>query len=152
MEEDKVKSSEEKLDPKKRLQEAGGLWSHVSTELVALDGKIEEVYKNVLDMKNEFSDRTDKLSDKISSESSTITDKLKDLEQRLREYMDQSIDKFSHKVKSSFLGWILTAVFAVAAIASIMGDDVSSKMRFAVFAGVAVLIALILIIFKTKER
>lgn len=152
LEEDKVKSSEEKLDPKKRLQEAGGLWSHVSTELVALDGKIEEVYKNVLDMKKEFSERTINLSDKISTESSSIGDKLKDLEQRLREYMDQSIDKFSHKVKGSFLGWILTAVFAVAAIASIMGDEVSSKVRFGVFVVSAILVILVLVFFTKKKH
>lgn len=152
LDEDKVKSSEEKLDPKLRLQEAGGLWSHVSTELVALDGKISEVYKNVLDMKKEFSERTDKLSDKISTESSSITDKLKDLEERLIEYIDGSLAKFGHIVESKFLGWLLTSVFAVAAIASIMGDDVSSKMRFAVFVGAAVIIMLVLFIFKFKKR
>jgi deoxycytidine triphosphate deaminase len=71
-----VCSSLEQIDPKKRLSEAGYPFNLISTELVELDGKFEVVSSDVKLLKGEFEKRTKELSESISKETKTLTDKL----------------------------------------------------------------------------
>jgi hypothetical protein len=60
-----VKSSIEKIDPKKQLKEAGYPFNYIGTELTELQGKFELVSKDMLLIKEEFSKTTDLLSKRI---------------------------------------------------------------------------------------
>src|SRR3989442_814518 len=67
-----VRSSIDKLDPKKQLREAGYPFDHIGSELVHLDGKFEMVSKDVLLLKNDFERKTSELSKKIESETASV--------------------------------------------------------------------------------
>lgn len=73
-----ISSSFHRLDPKKQLKEAGYPFDHIGTELTTLHGKFELVSSDVRMMRDEFSKRTNELSTKIQTETSTLSGKLEE--------------------------------------------------------------------------
>ncbi len=71
-----VSSSVEKLDPTKRLQEAGYPFNHIAIELTELHGKFEIVSTDVRLLKDEFSKLDGRLSKKIDEETSSLSEKI----------------------------------------------------------------------------
>jgi deoxycytidine triphosphate deaminase len=91
-----ISSSFDKIDPKKQLKEAGYPFDHIGTELMALHGKFEVVSSDVRMMKDEFSRRTSELSEKIVSETKTLSDKLESTRTSVLERVEILFDrKFS---------------------------------------------------------
>lgn len=88
-----VASEVEKLDPKERLQEAGYPFNHIGTELTTLDGKFEVVSTDVAAMKEEFSRRSNELSDKIDGETKTLSEKLDEVYGSTLEKMENFWDR-----------------------------------------------------------
>lgn len=78
-----VGSSIEKLDPKKRLQEAGYPFNHIGTELTELHGKWEIVSADVRMLKGEF-ERLDKtLTKKIEQETGSLLSRINEVSANL---------------------------------------------------------------------
>jgi len=73
-----VASSIEKLDPRKRLQEAGYPFNHIATELTELQGKFEVVSADVRVLKDEFAKLDTRLSSKIEQETSSLLGRISD--------------------------------------------------------------------------
>ncbi len=88
-----VSSSFGRIDPKKQLQEAGYPFDHIGTELTTLHGKFEVVSADVRMMKEEFSRRTAELSDKIASETTTLSTKIQETRESLIEKVEALFDR-----------------------------------------------------------
>ena len=102
-----IASSVDKLDPKKRLREAGYPFDHISTELMELHGKWEVVSSDVRLIKEDFKKQADALSTKISDETSSIS-------KRLDEFRETFFERVEVLFQKKFL-WIvgvLVAAFA----------------------------------------
>lgn len=104
-----VSSSFDKLDPKKQLREAGYPFDHIGRELVDLHGKFEVVSKDVLLLKEEFHKRTDELSAKIATETTTLSEK-----------MDEFRQSFFERVEAIFTQKFMRVVGCVIGAISIM--------------------------------
>jgi len=88
-----VESSIEKMDPKLRLKEAGYPFDHISTELTTLHGRFELVSSDVAAMKEEFSKRTEQLSEKIDSETVTLSKKIDEMYNNVLDKMEAFFQK-----------------------------------------------------------
>lgn len=85
----KVKSSLDKSNPVQQLKEAGYPFNYISTELVELHGNLETVSKDFGILKREI----DHLSDKIETETKTLTDKIQEGQQNLMEKVENLFSK-----------------------------------------------------------
>jgi len=78
-----VASSVEKLDPTKRLQEAGYPFNHIGTELITLHGKFEAVSTGVTALREEFEKLDTRLSGKIEHETKSLLDRINETSKSL---------------------------------------------------------------------
>ncbi len=101
-----ISSSVEKLDPKKQLREAGYPFDHIGTELTELDGKFQTVSSDVRMMKNEFERKTGELSQKIESETSTLTSKIDETRKNVLEKVEALFDRKFLRVGGAIVGAI----------------------------------------------
>jgi deoxycytidine triphosphate deaminase len=97
-----ISSSFDRLDPKKRLQEAGYPFSHIGSELVELQGKFEIVSADVRLLKDEFKRTTDELSAKIGEETKAISSRLDVLNRTF-------LDKIEQVFQKKFM-WVVGAI------------------------------------------
>jgi deoxycytidine triphosphate deaminase len=144
-----VCSSFDKLDHTSQLREAGYPFDHIGTELVALHGKFEVVSKDVMLLKDEFNKRTNELSEKIVSETQTVTSKVEEFARHCFE-----------RVEAMFNRKFLRAVGVVIAAIPIMyglwvflkGTSLGENFIgvIAVVAGIAVFLVTYLISARTK--
>jgi len=105
--EDKVISSSfHRLDPKKQLKEAGYPFDHIGTELTTLHGKFEIVSTDVRMMREEFSKRTNELSTKIQTETSTLAGKLEEDRKNILERVEALFDRKFLRVVGIIMGAI----------------------------------------------
>jgi deoxycytidine triphosphate deaminase/uncharacterized membrane protein len=88
-----ISSSFDRIDPKKQLREAGYPFDHIGTELTTLHGRFEVVSTDVRMMKDEFNRRTTELSERISTETNTLTSKLEETKERLIEKVEAFFDR-----------------------------------------------------------
>jgi deoxycytidine triphosphate deaminase len=102
-----VASSTDRVDPKKRLQEAGYPFNYIGTELTTLDGKFATVSTDVRMMRDEFRASTADLSEKIKSETTAIAYKLeeerKNILERVEGLFSQKILKLGGSIVSGIL-------------------------------------------------
>ncbi len=101
-----VSSGLDKIDPKKQLREAGYPFDHIGTELTALHGKFEVVSSDVLMMKDEFSRRTNELSDKIVSETTSLSGKIEETRDSVLEKVETLFDRRFSVVVGLIIGAI----------------------------------------------
>jgi len=101
-----ISSSFHRLDPKKQLKEAGYPFDHIGTELTTLHGKFEIVSTDVRMMRDEFSKRTDELSRKIQTETSTLAGKLEEDRKNILERVESLFDRKFLRVGGIILGAI----------------------------------------------
>jgi deoxycytidine triphosphate deaminase len=107
-----VDSGFDKLDPKKRLREAGYPFDHISTELTELHGKWEVVSSDVRIIKDDFKKQVDALSTKITEETSSIS-------KRLDEFRETFFERVEMLFQKKFLWIVGVLVAAFAFIATI---------------------------------
>lgn len=100
----KVKSSLDKSDPVQQLKEAGYPFNHISTELIELRGNIETVSKDFGHLKREI----DQLSDKIDTETRTLTEKIQEGQQNLLEKVENLFSNKFYKIAGVIIGSITT--------------------------------------------
>ncbi|MCX5655113.1 MAG: hypothetical protein NTY65_10750 [Planctomycetota bacterium] len=129
-----VCSSVEQIDPKKHLSEAGYPFNHISTELVDLHGKFEVVSTDVRMLKNEFEQRTNDLSEKIASETKTLTEKL-------AQFTAQCFDKVELIFQRKFMQAIAAIIAGISALFGIYGTLKSANVADNVLAGAALAVA-----------
>lgn len=101
-----VSSSFDQIDPKKQLREAGYPFDHIGTELTTLHGKFEVVSADVRMMKEEFSRRTTDLSDKIASETTTLSRKIEETRDGILEKVEALFTKKFYAVAGVIIGAI----------------------------------------------
>ncbi len=101
-----VSSSFDKLDPRKQLREAGYPFDHIGTEIVNLHGKFEVVSKDVILLKDEFQRRTNELSEKIMTETGTLTEKLNEFRRNLLDRVEAIFAKKFMQVVGVMIGAI----------------------------------------------
>lgn len=125
-----VHSSINKLDPKKRLEEAGYPFNHISTELYSLHGRFETVSKDVLLLKDQFDKISVELGNKIEKETSDLSQSISNL----KEYFTDKIDYvFSNKF-NRFIGVtiggvsILISLYAFAEKSNLSGTVIGGGM------------------------
>jgi hypothetical protein len=101
-----VSSSFDQIDPKTQLREAGYPFDHIGTELTTLHGKFEVVSTDVRMMKEEFSRRTTDLSDKIASETTTLSRKIEETRDGILEKVEALFSKKFYAVAGVIIGAI----------------------------------------------
>jgi deoxycytidine triphosphate deaminase len=101
-----VSSGFERLDPKKQLREAGYPFDHIGTELTTLHGKFEVVSTDVRMMRDEFQRRTEEVSQKIQTETQTLSTKLEDTKKSLLETVESLFDRKFLRVAGIIIGGI----------------------------------------------
>ena len=101
-----VSSGFERLDPKKQLREAGYPFDHIGTELTTLHGKFEVVSTDVRMMRDEFQRRTEEVSQKIQTETQTLSTKLEDTRKSLLETVESLFDRKFLRVAGIIIGAI----------------------------------------------
>jgi deoxycytidine triphosphate deaminase len=101
-----VSSSFAQLDPKKQLREAGYPFDHIGTELITLHGKFEVVSTDVRLMREEFQRRTGELSDKIHSETNSLSIKLEEMRKNLLDTVEHLFDRKFLRIVGIIIGAI----------------------------------------------
>jgi deoxycytidine triphosphate deaminase len=101
-----ISSSFDKLDPKKQLREAGYPFSHIGTEITTLHGKFEVVSSDVRLMRDEFHQRTEQLSAKIQTETSTLAGKIEEERRNVLEKVEALFDRKFMRVAGIIVGAI----------------------------------------------
>ncbi len=101
-----VSSSFNRLDPVKQLREAGYPFAHIGTELTTLQGKFEVVSSDVRLMRDEFQRRTNELSDKIQTETSTLTAKIEEGRKNVLERVEALFDRKFLRIVGTIVGAI----------------------------------------------
>jgi len=101
-----VSSSFDKLDPKKQLREAGYPFDHIGTEITTLHGKFEVVSTDVRLMRDEFQRRTNELSTKIQTETSTLAGKIEEERRNVLEKVEALFDRKFVRVVGIIVGAI----------------------------------------------
>jgi len=101
-----VSSSFGRLDPVKQLREAGYPFAHIGTELTTLQGKFEVVSSDVRLMRDEFQRRTNELSEKIQTETSTLTAKLEEGRKSVVERVEALFDRKLLRIVGTIVGAI----------------------------------------------
>ena len=134
-----IQSSFEKLDPRKRLEEAGYPFNHIGRELIELHGSFETVSKDVLLLKDQFNKMSDKLSEKIDEESNRLKESIQDLKAYLTERIDYV---FSNRFNKS-LGILIAAISLLLSLyLFIDAYSITQKQTAGILLLVAVIIAL----------
>lgn len=101
-----VSSSFGKLDPKKQLREAGYPFDHISTELVALQGKFELVSSDVRVLKDQFEKQTRDLSAKIEGETQAISTRIDEFRVSFLEKVESLFDRKFTRIVGVLIGTI----------------------------------------------
>ncbi len=127
-----VSSSVEKLDPTRRLQEAGYPFSHIGAQLIQLHGRFEMVSRDVLLIKEDFDSRANELSKKIEVETKALSEQLGKSEFNL-------IERVNHMLDSKVLGMIAGVAGAVSVGYGVTTFLTQSGVPGNVVAGLAVL-------------
>lgn len=99
-----VSSTFERLDPKKQLREAGYPFDHIGTELTNLHGKFEVVSSDVRMIRDEFQRTTEELSNKIASETTTLSDKLENTRKSLLDTVESLFERKFLKIAGAIVG------------------------------------------------
>jgi len=126
-----VSSNFGKLDPKEQLREAGYPFDHISTELVALQGKFELVSSDVRVLKDQFEKQTRELSVKIEGETKAISTRIDEFRVSFLEKVESLFDRKFTRIVGVLIGAI-----------SIMGGVCKYLYDKKVGAGVIVMIAI----------
>jgi deoxycytidine triphosphate deaminase len=108
-----ISSNIERIDAKKQLKEAGYPFDHIGTELIALHGKFELVSSDVRVMKEEFTQKTSELSNKIEKETSTLSTKIEDTKNNLLDSADILFDRKFYRTTGIIIGAI-PVLYAIA--------------------------------------
>lgn len=108
-EEKLVESGFADLDPDVQLRQAGHPFDHIGTQLQELDGRFEVISNSVGFLEEKFQERTEKLSEKIDNETTTLSNRLEGLR-------DQIVDK----VESMFNRKVLRLVGVIIGAAPIL--------------------------------
>lgn len=101
-----VSSSFDRLDPKKQLREAGYPFDHIGAELTNLHGKFEVVSTDVRLMRDEFQRTTSELSDKIQSETITLSGKLEEMRKNVLDKVESLFDRKFLRIVGIIVGAI----------------------------------------------
>jgi deoxycytidine triphosphate deaminase len=101
-----ISSSFHRLDPVKQLREAGYPFDHIGTELTSLQGKFEVVSNDVRLMRDEFQRRTDDLTDKIQTETRTLSTKLEEMRKNVLEKVESLFDRKFLNIVGTIIGAI----------------------------------------------
>jgi deoxycytidine triphosphate deaminase len=132
-----VSSSFAQLDPKKQLQQAGYPFDHIGTELMALHGKFELVSVDVRVMKEEFTQRTAELANKIEKETTTLSTKIEDAKNTLLDRADILFDRKFFRSTGIVIGAIPVLYGVVSFLRSrAVGDDIIAWV--ALFSGLVI--------------
>ena len=129
-----VSRDPKKLDPKKQLKEAGYPYSHIGTELVALDGKFEIVSKDVALLKQEFEKQAVKLSDKIDKESISLSEKMDEM----KNFLSQKFESYVDKKHLSLYGYIIAISVFLLALLQYLKEQPATLTQALVLIGVGV--------------
>ena len=111
----KIKSGLDKFDPAQQLKEAGYPFNYISTELVKLHGNLETVSKDFGILKREI----DHLSDKIDTETKTLTEKIQEGQQHIME----KVEHLFRKKFNTTAGVIIGALTAIAGVINFFEDS-----------------------------
>ncbi|HUU46016.1 MAG TPA: hypothetical protein VM118_09800 [Acidobacteriota bacterium] len=130
----KIRATDRKIDPKRKLQEAGYPFNYIGTELVALDGKFETVSKDVILLKREIEEQTENLSTKIREETASLSERMAGLEKSLVEKMEEL---FSRKATSIWVGFV-GSISLLVTVYTFLDEKGSARTTGFVFLGVAV--------------
>jgi len=114
-----ISSGFEKLDHTQRLQEAGYPFSHIGSELTALQGNFELISREVGALKDQFKTQTESLSTKIESETRAISE-------RLTEFRQTFLERVEFIFQQKFL-WILGVLMAAAIALGAVCNFLSSR-------------------------
>lgn len=120
-----VESSIEKMDPKLRLKEAGYPFDHISTELTTLHGRFELVSSDVAAMKEEFSKRTEQLSEKIDSETVTLSKKIDEMYNNVLDKMEAFFQK---KLMGVLFALVTILLWLMGGYTFLLSSDVEDNM------------------------
>jgi deoxycytidine triphosphate deaminase len=144
-----IGSSIEKLDPTKRLQEAGYPFNHIATELVELHGKFEVVSSDVRLLKDEFVKLDTRLSSKIESETSSLIDKINEASST----MLGKVKMLLTQRYQSLIGTLIAIAGLAAAGYTALLKSAPNSTQVYVFLGVAALALLVtlLVTYWNKE-
>lgn len=142
-----VRSTEQKLDPRQHLREAGYPFNHISTELTELHGKWEIVSTDVRVLKAEFEKLEGRLSNKIAEETKSLLDRIGEVSSTLLTRVEGLITERDHRLVG-----LLAAIagFAYAGYNAILAGQ-PSQIHVFVGSGAGVL-ALAWMLFSRSRR
>jgi len=142
----KVKSKLDKFNPAQQLKEAGYPFNYISTELVELHGNLETVSKDFGILKREI----DHLSDKIDTETKTLTEKIQEGQQNLMEKVENLFSKKFNKIAGVIIGSLTVIAGAITFFLESNVDHNALAIGIAV-AGIAIIV-LTLIVNNNKQK
>lgn len=99
-----ISSSFSKLDPKKQLREAGYPFDYIGTELINLHGEFVIISTEVRVMKDEFKKRTSDLSDLITLETETLSEKIDTIRSNILDKVESLFDRKFIRIIGVLLG------------------------------------------------
>ena len=92
---DVIRSSRKRMDPRRELKEAGYPFTHISTELVAIDGKFEAVHSDM----RLLNERFDQLTKHVDEKHETMLERV-----------GRKLDRQATAIAGSIVGGLLAVV------------------------------------------
>lgn len=138
-----IASSYTEIPPTTILKEAGHPFNHIGTELVVLDGKFEQISKDVTYLKQEMSKQMNELSSKIE-----------DVRERLSEKIENVLKQASHLFDKRFgavVGALIGAGSILYTIISLLQNQNIGKTVLALIVGGFGVASLIITYFLTRR-
>jgi len=145
-----VESTFGSIDPKKTLKEAGYPFNFIGTELTELQGKFEIVSKDVMLIKQEFTNKTNELSIKIDQETKALKDKIEETKTTL---LDKVQSYFSDNFNKIVSVLIAVGIMLYGGVNFLQSQKVNSQtISFVSILGGLGILAIYFLIGKKKEN
>lgn len=132
----KITSSLDKSDSVQHLKEAGYPFNYISTELIELHGNLETVTKDFGILKQEI----DLLSNKIETETETLTKKIQEGQKIIMERVENLFSKKFNKIAGVIIG---SLTIIAGTITYLMDSDIEHDTiaLITVVAGIAIIVS-----------